>query len=217
MSGILTQDSISLTEAPGRCAFQSPSNFFLKILEQSDGEGANTQTHSDTTKGSTPLFLCGKPIPRRYTAGSRHPDVLKVDGPLQHYVNVTGHGLERRSKLSCLANVRENSGVLLPHSGLGRHYNTVLRRRKRRKRRRCGLTISTDVRTTSETLCLSPAAVPGLPRPRVNFLVSGLLVQRQTDTQEVFDLMGASSPRSAPYRRRGRPTGVRVCGWVPAC
>lgn len=35
------------------------------------------------------------------------------------------------------------------------------------------LTTSTDVLTTSETLCLSSAAVPGLPRPRVNFLVSG--------------------------------------------
>lgn len=38
---------------------------------------------------------------------------------------------------------------------------------------RCVLTMSTDVLTTSETLCLSSAAVPGLPRPRVNFLVSG--------------------------------------------
>ena len=38
---------------------------------------------------------------------------------------------------------------------------------------RCVLTTSTDVLTTSETLCLSSAAVPGLPNPRVNFLVSG--------------------------------------------
>ena len=35
------------------------------------------------------------------------------------------------------------------------------------------LTTRTDVLTTSETLCLSSAAVPGLPSPRVNFLVSG--------------------------------------------
>lgn len=38
---------------------------------------------------------------------------------------------------------------------------------------RCVLTTSTDVLTTSETLCLSSAAVPGLPSPRVNLLVSG--------------------------------------------
>ena len=35
------------------------------------------------------------------------------------------------------------------------------------------LTTSTDVRTASETLCRSSAAVPGLLSPRVNFLASG--------------------------------------------
>lgn len=35
------------------------------------------------------------------------------------------------------------------------------------------LTINTEVLTTSETLCLSSAAVPGLLSPLVNFLVSG--------------------------------------------
>lgn len=34
------------------------------------------------------------------------------------------------------------------------------------------LTIRTDVLTTSETLCLSSAAVPGFPNPRVNLRVS---------------------------------------------
>lgn len=38
---------------------------------------------------------------------------------------------------------------------------------------RCVLTTSTDVLTTSETLCRSSAAVPGFPSPRVNLLVSG--------------------------------------------
>ena len=66
------------------------------------------------------------------------------------------------------------SSMCVRTQGTSWHENTVLRRRKRRKRRRrCGLTISTDVLTTSETLCLSSAAVPGLPRPRVNLLVSG--------------------------------------------
>lgn len=38
---------------------------------------------------------------------------------------------------------------------------------------KCVLTTSTDVLTTSETLCRSSAAVPGFPSPRVNLLVSG--------------------------------------------
>lgn len=53
------------------------------------------------------------------------------------------------------------------------------------------LTTSTDVLTTSDTLCLSSAAVPGLPRPRVNLLVSGCaaaaIAARQLRKQRAFN------------------------------
>lgn len=56
---------------------------------------------------------------------------------------------------------------------------------------RCVLTISTDVLTTSETLCLSSAAVPGLPSPRVNLLVSGC-----TGVAIVAHLLATTTPQS---------------------
>lgn len=69
-----------------------------------------------------------------------------------------------------------NAGYSQVYRALNRRDDTdrwVLRGMRRRSAFRCVLTISTDVLTTSETLCLSSAAVPGLPRPRVNLLVSG--------------------------------------------
>lgn len=57
MSGIVTQDSISLTESLDGVRFSCLAAFFFFFpgkLEQSDG-GPNTERTLDTTKGSTPL------------------------------------------------------------------------------------------------------------------------------------------------------------------
>lgn len=75
MSGILTQDSISLTESTGRCLFRLPSNFFQKSWNnQTEHQTPITLGHN---KRPDSFFLCGKLIPRRYTAGPRRPDVPK--------------------------------------------------------------------------------------------------------------------------------------------
>lgn len=56
MSGIVTQDSISLTESLDGVRFSCLAAFFFFLgkLEQSDG-APNTERTLDTTKGSTPL------------------------------------------------------------------------------------------------------------------------------------------------------------------
>ncbi|TNN42689.1 hypothetical protein EYF80_047119 [Liparis tanakae] len=66
------------------------------------------------------------------------------------------------------------------------------------------LTIITDVRTASETLCLSSAAVPGLLSPRVNFLASG--------GAEAMARPHRSSDGQVAEKERGRRGGGSSCG-----
>jgi len=71
------------------------------------------------------------------------------------------------------------------------------------------LTINTDVRTASETLCLSSAAVPGLLSPRVNFLASG--------GAEAMAPPHRSSDGQVAEKERGRRGGGSSCGPSDAC
>lgn len=85
---------------------------------------------------------------------------------------------------------------------------------------RPALTRSTEPRTTSDTLCRSSAAVPGLLSARVNFRVSA-----ETGSSDSCDILAAASPDSAvrPGRAAARcalgapPARLKIPAPPPAC
>lgn len=75
MSGILTQDSISLTESLDGVRFGYLATSSRKSWNnQTEHQTPNTLGHN---KRADSFFLCGKLIRRGYTAGPRRPDVPK--------------------------------------------------------------------------------------------------------------------------------------------